>query len=101
VDDWLEAHDQAKLGEARVNERRGEVVDLEFQIEQLRTALVKHEEQLERELSDRQHEVESMGRRADELEKRLLGLATDFCAPLRRLPALHPLFVELETGIAA
>jgi serine/threonine-protein kinase len=101
VDRWLAVHERVQAAEAHVGERRGEVEDLEFQIEELRTALVKHEEQLERELSDRQREVESMGRRADDLEKRLLGLATDFCAPLRRLPALEPLFIELETGIAA
>jgi tRNA A-37 threonylcarbamoyl transferase component Bud32 len=101
IDEWADGHEAVKAVEIEVAARRGEVDDIEFQIKELRAALAKHEEQLEREEADRQRSVGDLGRRADELEKRLVEVSTDFCAPLRRLSALEALFVELETGAAA
>ena len=40
--------------------------------------------------------IQALGGKADELEKRLLDLASEYCAALRGLPALDPLFSELE-----
>jgi len=101
VDAWLLDQGAAEACEQRVTARKSEVEDLEFQIKELRAALAKHEEQIEREQADKQKQVGDLGRRADEMEKQLLGLSTEFCAPLRRLPQLEALFLELETGVAA
>jgi eukaryotic-like serine/threonine-protein kinase len=101
VDDWAIAKKRLLEAENRVRARRGEVTDLEFQIQELRAALAKNEEALEREEADCRSNVGDLGKRADEAETRLLDLATRFCAPLRGRRELHPLFRELESEAQA
>lgn len=101
VERWLAAQRQTEQTRARIELSRGELTDLEFQIKELRAALAKHEGLFEKEELDRQLSVGELGRRADELDRRLLALASDFCAPLRRVAALRSLFKELEAGVAA
>ena len=97
VDGWYQAKLRQREAEARVATRRGEVDDLEFQIRELRSALAKNEEDLEREEGDRRKVVSELGPRADDLEAVLLERATRFCTPLRNHRELGPLFQELES----
>jgi serine/threonine-protein kinase len=101
TDDWLAAKGEAQAAERETTRRRTEVDDLEFQIKELRGALAAQSEGQEREEEKFQRGVSDAGKRADELDRELLEMASRFCAPLRNRPELTDLFHELEADAAA
>ena len=101
TDAWLAAKAEAVAAERETAQRRTEVDDLEFQIKELRAALAAQSEGQEREEENFQRGVSEAGKRADDLDRELLEMASRFCAPLRMRPELTDLFHELEADAAA
>ena len=77
------------------------VTDLDFQIAELRGALLAHEQTTDREHESARELVVELNTRAEQLEAHLVELAARFCAPLRARPELGPLFRRLESGTIA
>jgi eukaryotic-like serine/threonine-protein kinase len=101
TDAWLLAKVEAQAADREALQRKTEVDDLEFQIKELRAALAAQSEGQEREQENFQRSVSEAGKRADELDRELLEMASRFCAPLRMRPELTDLFHELEANAAA
>ncbi len=101
TDVWLVAKAEAQTADRQTSQRKTEVEDLEFQIKELRAALAAQSEGQEREEENFQRGVSDAGKRADDLDRELLELASRFCAPLRNRPELTELFHELEADAAA
>jgi serine/threonine-protein kinase len=101
LDEW-NALRQEELRVTEAAEKRERVAsDLEFQIKELRSALQKHESELDEARSKLEASIQEKGNEADRIETELLDLTTRFCSPLRARPELAPLFKELETEAAA
>ena len=75
--------------------------DLEYQIAELRAALAKHEQGIDRDRDAAQRRAVELSARQELLEPRMLELATAFCAPLRARSELGPLFQRLELSLGS
>jgi len=101
VDEWnaYRGEERRAIEAAEIADRNA--TDLDFQIRELRTALTKHEQELDDEREKCRARIESNGKDADAKESQLLELTTRFCQPLRARPELASLFKELEMDAAA
>jgi serine/threonine-protein kinase len=96
IDEWLTIRVEEKQALTFRDERAKAVVDLEFQIKELRSALSTFEHSVEDAKRTQEQNVIELNRRAEAAEAELLQHATKFCAPLRQRPELSELFRQLE-----
>jgi serine/threonine protein kinase len=96
VDDWLIERRRERDARSVVESKERGVADLEYQIAELRAALAKHEQAIDRDRDAAQARAVELNARQERLEPRALQLATTFCAPLRARPELGALFHRLE-----
>ncbi len=101
VDEWnaYRGEERRAIEAAELAERHA--TDVDFQIRELRTALVTHEQELDDEREKCRERIEANGKEADAMESKLLDLTTRFCEPLRTRTELAPLFEELGMEAAA
>ena len=101
VDEWnaYRGEEKRAIEAAELAERHA--TDVDFQIRELRTALVTHEQGLDEEREKCRERIESNGKEADAMESKLFDLTTRFCEPLRARTELAPLFKELEMEAVA
>jgi eukaryotic-like serine/threonine-protein kinase len=101
VDAWLVERKREREAQAALESKEQGVSDLEYQIAELRAALAKHEQGIDRDRDAAQRRVVELSARQELLEPRVLELATAFCAPLRARADLGPLFQRLEMSLGA
>ena len=101
VDEWIAIRTEERKAQESAEASERVANDLDFQIRELRTALQKHEQELDDARAKCQEQIQKHGREADRIEAELFELTTRFCQPLRARPELAPLFKELEIEAAA
>ncbi len=99
VDAWMKDKSDERRALADVHERERTAQDLDFQIRELRTALANHEKAMDAETAQAEQKVMALNAAGDEIEKKLIALASRFCEPLRRRPELGPLFRTLDGDV--
>ncbi len=101
VDAWLLERKREREAQAALEGKERSVSDLEYQIAELRAALAKHEQGIDRDRDAAQRRAVELSARQELLEPRVLELATTFCAPLRARPELGSLFQRLEMSLGS
>jgi tRNA A-37 threonylcarbamoyl transferase component Bud32 len=101
VDVWLIERKRERAAQATLESKERSVSDLEYQIAELRAALAKHEQGIDRDRNAAQRRAVELSARQELLEPRVLQLATTFCAPLRSRSDLGPLFQRLEMSLGS
>jgi eukaryotic-like serine/threonine-protein kinase len=101
VDEWLIERKRERAAQGTLESKERSVSDLEYQIAELRAALAKHEQGIDRDRDAAQRRAVELSARQELLEPRVLQLATTFCAPLRSRSDLGPLFQRLEMSLGS
>jgi serine/threonine-protein kinase len=101
VDAWIAARRIEQSARGSLEDKERTVSDLDYQIAELRGALATHEQVMDREHEAARELVVGLNGRGEQVEARLVELATRFCEPLRARPELLPLFRRLESGTIA
>jgi serine/threonine-protein kinase len=101
VDVWLGSRKKEREAQAVLEEKEQSVADLEYQIKELRDALAKHEQAIDRDRDEAQKRAVVLTARQEALEQRALRLGTTFCAPLRARSDLATLFQRLELSLGS
>ncbi|MBX3224805.1 MAG: protein kinase, partial [Labilithrix sp.] len=101
VDEWIALQQEARRSQEIADAADRLANDVDFQLRELRSALTKHEQELDDARDKCEDLIRRQGNEADRLETELLELMARFCQPLRARPELAPLFKELETDAAA
>ena len=96
VDAWVDARRCEIDAEGEAVQKERAVADVDFQIRSLRESLSQHDRSFDERRRVSQERIAEMGNQTQAIEDEMLRLASYFCAPLRPLPALAPLFFELE-----
>jgi serine/threonine-protein kinase len=96
IDAWWEARQRELVAEREAAEKDRAIADVNFQIRTLRDSLINLDRTVGERSRQSQHRVAEMGLTAQRLTGELIQLASRFCAPLRAVPELQPLFLELE-----
>ena len=96
MDVWNEALKAGDREKAALNQKRQEISDLEFQIEQLRQALIAFEQASEKEKNDQEQHVLALNLRAETLETEMTFLLERCCDLARSQQGLEDLFIEWE-----
>ncbi len=96
VDRWVDARRSEIEAEAEAAQKERGIADVDFQIRSLRESLSQHDRSFDERRRVSQERIAEMGNRTQAIEDEMLRLASYFCAPLRPLPVLAPLFYELE-----
>lgn len=94
---WIAVQAELEQCETQALQCESIVSDLEYQIQELRSGLARLEQSVEGEYVEVQERIKELECTATEMENDLLQIATEFCAPLRAMPALESLFEQLET----
>jgi eukaryotic-like serine/threonine-protein kinase len=98
VERWAEACERERAALREVQEREQAVIDLEFQVHELRGALAKFEADIGAERAEQEAAGLDLARRIEAHETELAALAARIAEPLRGRPGLEGLFQELEAA---